>query len=78
MNKTFELNIDGDLLKEQKRWLYGLASSIPPNPNLEGIINLLDEITDQAHNKYGIDCLMMLLSKLLRCKSKHFTNMLVG
>ena len=53
----YELNIDGDLLKEQKRWLYGLASSIPSNPNLEGIINLLDEITDQAH-KYGIDCLL--------------------
>ena len=54
----YELNIDGDLLKEQKRWLYSLASSIPSNPNLEGIIALLDEITDQAHDKYGIDCLL--------------------
>jgi hypothetical protein len=31
---------------------------LPPNHNLEGIINLLDEITDQAHDKYGIDCLL--------------------
>lgn len=56
--ENYELNIDGDLLKEQKLWLYSLAASIPPNHNLEGIINLLDEITDQAHDKYGIDCLL--------------------
>ena len=56
--ETYTLKIDGSLLRKQRKWLLELAEK-DPNDNLEGIINLLDEIADQAHDNYGIDCLIV-------------------
>jgi hypothetical protein len=64
----YSLRIDGPLLRDQRRWLLGVADTIlrgvvrvaePSGPDLlEGVISLLDQIADQAHDRYGIDCLL--------------------
>jgi hypothetical protein len=67
--QRFALRIDGDLLRKQRRLLLKLVDSahgnepdVPKTQDetdlLEGILALLDEITDQAHDQYGIDCLL--------------------
>ena len=57
-DETYTLRINGPLLRKQRKWLLKLADK-DPNDNLEGIIALLDEIADQAHDNYGIDCLIL-------------------
>ena len=64
----YALRIDGSLLRSQRQWLLRLANAvlrgIPYLPEsgdqdlLEGVISLCDEIADQAHDQYGIDCLL--------------------
>ena len=65
----YALRIDGDLLRSQRRLLLKLFDSARRNVSkvpksrvdtdlLEGILALLDEIADQAHDQYGIDCLL--------------------
>jgi hypothetical protein len=55
----YDLNIDGPLLRRQRGWLLGIAPRSDDEINLrEGLLNLLDAIADQAHDKYGIDCLL--------------------
>jgi hypothetical protein len=67
--RSYALRIDGDLLRKQRRLLLTLVDSahrnVPDVPKargetelLEGILALLDEIADQAHDQYGIDCLL--------------------
>jgi len=66
--KSYDLRIDGQLLRKQRRLLLDLTETtfggtriVPEASNervlLEGIIALLDEIADQVHDRYGIDCL---------------------
>ncbi len=56
----YELRIDGPLLAKQRRWLLDLADKTTGHgrEHLEGVVALLDEIADQAHDRYGIDCLL--------------------
>lgn len=69
MNKDqYELTIDGPLLRRQRALLailaddahHGRAVQLGPDhaPLLEGLIELTDAIADQAHDEYGIDCLI--------------------
>ena len=66
--QRYALRIDGGLLRQQRLLLLALADSaskgtlnIPEahaTDLLEGVVSLLDEIADQAHDRYGIDCLL--------------------
>jgi len=67
--QQYWLRIDGGLLRQQRLLLLTLVDSlrrnVPMAPRtqdatdlLEGISALLDEIADQAHDQYGIDCLL--------------------
>lgn len=60
--------IDGPLFKEQRRAILQLLEwKVSNKPMLtdeqvialEGLINLLDEIADCAHDVYGKDCLLV-------------------
>ena len=57
---AYALRIDGPLLAKQRQWLLDLAehTSNEGCDHLEGVIALLDEIADQAHDQHGIDCLL--------------------
>ena len=66
---SYSLRIDGPLLRNQRRLLLRLSDSIrsdvPYVSNaadekglFEGVVSLLDEIADQAHDRHGIDCLL--------------------
>ena len=57
---AYELRIDGPLLRRQRQWLLDTADKTTGNgrESLDGVIALLDEITDQAHDRHGIDCLL--------------------
>ncbi len=65
---SYALRIDGPLLRNQRRLLGRLfeAASSDARDSLDahddrdllmGIVELLDEIADQAHDRHGIDCL---------------------
>jgi hypothetical protein len=64
----YALRIDGGLLRQQRSLLLTLADSVRqgaisiPEAQaeglLEGVLSLLDEIADQAHDHFGIDCLL--------------------
>lgn len=67
--QRYALRIDGDLLRNQRRLLLKLIDSAHRNVSdvpkakddmdlLEGILTLLDEIADQAHDQHGIDSLI--------------------
>jgi hypothetical protein len=66
--KNYALRIDGQLLRNQRSLLLKLlglgpgnapvAEGIDDKDLLEGLLALLDEISDQAHDLYGIDCLL--------------------
>ena len=57
---AYALRIDGPLLGRQRQWLLELSNTVAKDDQdvLEGIVALLDEISDQAHDRYGIDCLL--------------------
>jgi len=66
--KPYTLRIDGLLLRSQRLLLLRLVDMTfcgkpyaPPSGEdrnlFDGIIELLDEIADQAHDRHGIDCL---------------------
>ena len=56
---AYALRIDGPLLAKQRQWLLDLAEHTNEGrDHLEGILALLDEIADQAHDQHGIDCLL--------------------
>jgi hypothetical protein len=64
----YDLRIDGDLFRRQRLLLLRLLDTVagnrpyvpePADKDLaEGIVNLLDDIADQAHDRHGIDCLL--------------------
>ena len=66
--QNYVLRIDGPLFRDQRRLLMNLAGgwtrgeAIVPQAGdaeqLEGLVTLLDEIADQAHDQHGIDCLL--------------------
>jgi len=65
---SYDLRIDGPLLRAQRERLLELANGLqrgipiqaaPDDRRLiDGLINLTDEIADQAADRYGIDCLV--------------------
>ena len=65
---SYDLRIDGPLLRAQRERLLELANGLqrgipiqaaPDDKHLiDGLINLTDEIADQAADRYGIDCLV--------------------
>ncbi len=57
---AYALQIDGPLLAKQRQWLLDLVEKTTggDREHLEGVIALLDEIADQAHDRHGIDCLL--------------------
>lgn len=64
----YRLDIEGPLFREQRQLLLHLTEHLkrgvplPHEPNhaelLDGLLNLTDRIADQAHDRYGIDCLI--------------------
>lgn len=57
----YGLRLDGPLLRDQRRFLLqwlDRAASQAERDLLEGLTGLLDAIADQAHDQYGIDCLL--------------------
>jgi hypothetical protein len=60
--QTYRLRIDGPLLREQQKVLIGILAgqkhTQETRRTLEGILELLDEVADQAHDRHGIDCLL--------------------
>lgn len=57
---AYALRIDGPLLRRQRQCLLELHNTAAKDDHdlLEGVLGLLDEIADQAHDRYGIDCLL--------------------
>jgi len=65
---SYTLDVDGPLLRKQRALLLKVqdvahrGASYAPQADervlWEGIVGLLDEIADQAHDRYGIDCLL--------------------
>ena len=67
--KFYAMRIDGPLFRSQRLLLLRLVDTTfcgkpyaPPSGEdrnlFDGIIELLDEIADQAHDRHGIDCLL--------------------
>ena len=58
--QDYALRIDGPLLRSQRQWLLELAerTTQEDREHLEGILSLLDEVADQAHDRYGIASLL--------------------
>lgn len=59
--QTYELIIDPEEFRNQRQFLSNLLSKVTTDAELdllEGLLNLTDEIADQAHDKYGLDVLM--------------------
>lgn len=66
-NKTPEeiiKGIDGDLFKRQRLMILDMAKQADKEGDLErshlldGLVDLLDNIADTAHDTYGVDCLL--------------------
>ncbi len=57
----YALRIDGPLFRCQRQRLIELTNTAAKEDQelLEGIIALMEEIADQAHDNYGIDCLLV-------------------
>jgi len=66
--ENYALRIDGPLLRNQRHLLLIVMDAayrgVPYIPQahdkdlLEGLVSLLDEIADQAHDHHGIGCLL--------------------
>ena len=67
--KRYELRLDGKLFRAQRELLLRIADlarrerPYEPRPGddrlLEGLLGLTDSIADQAHDRYGIECLLV-------------------
>jgi hypothetical protein len=66
---SYSLRLDGRLLRDQRRLMLRLLDTVQQQMPFvvesqhdkaltEGLLSLLDEISDQAHDQYGIDCLL--------------------
>ncbi len=68
LDAAYTLRIDGELFRRQRELLLKMLDTVSrhkpyvPAANdvdlLEGTLALLDEIADQAHDRYGIECLL--------------------
>jgi hypothetical protein len=69
MTRNYLLAIDGPLLRRQRILLMQASEAAhrkaplcfreeSDRELLEGLVAMLDEIADQAHDRYGIDCLL--------------------
>jgi len=62
LNITLENGIDGELFAAQRALVLELSASnllgAEHQKLLTGLTNLLDEIADQAHDRYGVKCLL--------------------
>jgi hypothetical protein len=66
--RHYDLNLDGPAFRAQRKLLVKIADlahrkcHYEPAPGdeqlLEGLLSLTDAIADQAHDRYGIDCLL--------------------
>ena len=59
--QIYTLRIDGPLLRKQRMALFDVSRlklTEEARESLEGLTALLDEISDQAHDKHGIDSLL--------------------
>ena len=67
--RHYSLRIDGPLLRSQRQLLLQVLNAVcrkmpllfqddNDRYHLEGLVALLDEIADQAHDRFGIDCLL--------------------
>jgi hypothetical protein len=67
--QVYTFTIDGPLLRNQRCLLLKVMDAasrgrpyVPETDGdrdlLEGLVALLDEIADQAHDRYGLDCLL--------------------
>ncbi|HBO44909.1 MAG TPA: hypothetical protein DD670_13470 [Planctomycetaceae bacterium] len=60
--KLYALHLDGPALQKQRRLLLEISNRVVGNPpdveTLDGLINLLDDLADQAHDRHGIDGLL--------------------
>ena len=66
--KDIVSNINGPLFRNQRLLLLKIAdlaqkkqpyiAAAGDDDLLEGLVNLTDDIADQAHDEYGIDCLL--------------------
>ena len=57
----YALRIDGPLFRKQRAALLDvlqLKLAKEPHDLLAGVVELLDAVADQAHDRYGIDCLL--------------------
>jgi len=76
--KTYRLQIDGPAFRTQRELLLKLreliSADIPYSASphdqgrLEGLVELTDELADQAHDRYGIDCLLSTDKELCDCE----------
>jgi hypothetical protein len=67
-HQAYRLKIDGTLFRSQRQMLLRLAERVrqglayTPSPGdaeiLEGLVQLTDEIADQAHDRFGLNCLL--------------------
>jgi hypothetical protein len=67
--KQYSLNIDGKLFRSQRELLLKITDlarqkrpySLTPGDEvlLEGLLELTDELADQAHDRHGINCLLV-------------------
>jgi hypothetical protein len=67
--KHYELRLDGRLFRAQRELLLRIADlahrerPYEPAPGddglLEGLLGLTDAIADQAHDRHGIECLLV-------------------
>jgi hypothetical protein len=64
----YVFRLDGQLFRDQRQLLLKIADLVrrkqpyePPGGDetlLEGLLGLIDEVADQAHDQHGIDCLL--------------------
>ena len=59
---VYTLRLDGSLLRQQREFLVQLRHNPErtaiDNSALDGLISLTDALADQAHDNYGLDCLL--------------------
>jgi hypothetical protein len=58
---SYTLQVNGPLLRKQRQALLDvirLKLAEETYEALDGLLDLMDEIADQAHDQYGIDCLL--------------------
>jgi hypothetical protein len=80
MERLYALKIDGPLLRSQRQLLWKLLdAACRKTPFLfqddrnrglmEGLVAMLEEIADQAHDRYGIDCLLEATTEVVEVTS---------